>query len=192
MRDSCYDIYKQYLGELNLNVGSALNHEPSRNGHKFMNLDMNPLVKPDIVHDMTVFPWPFEDNTFDSVIGSHIFEHIHKEQFLPMVSEIFRILKPGGHLLAFTPYGTSFDAWENPHHVQCFTETTWFYCTPICYRGETAGFGAEQGQPINNWSMERVSLVPYEEFINDPELEWKHKHLANVIREIQVVMRANK
>jgi SAM-dependent methyltransferase len=191
MRDACYEIYKDYLGALNLNVGSAMNHEPDRGEIKFINLDMNPDVKPDVVQNMTEFPWPFEDNTFDSVVGSHIFEHFRKEDFLPIVAEIHRILKPNGHLLAFTPYGTSFDSWENPHHLQNFTETTWYYCTPIVYK-TGAGLGADQGSPIRDWDMERLNLVPYEEFINDPELEWKQKHLNNIIRELHVVMRAIK
>lgn len=193
MRDTCYEHYRKYLGPLNLNVGSANNHEPSRNGCKFINLDMNPDVKPDVTHDMNKLPWPFPDNTFDSVIGSHIFEHIRKEDFLPIMAEIHRILKPEGCLLGFTPYGTSFDAWENPHHVQCFTEVTWFYATTDLYtKAGTAGYGADQGQPTRKWTVCEIALVPWPEFEKDPEIEWKRKHYANVIRELQVVMRAIK
>ncbi len=187
MRDACYEVYGKYLGPLNLNVGSASNHEPNRNGNRFVNLDMNPEVRPDVVHDMMKIPWPFPDSTFDSVVGSHIFEHIPKDRFLPVVAEVHRILKPGGCLLAFTPYGTSFDAWENPHHVPCFTEATWFYCTSDLYKNDGAGFGADQGQPTRKWSLCEISLIPWEEFKNDPEIDWKRKHLANVIRELHEV-----
>ncbi len=193
MRDAAYEIYKKYFGPLILNVGSTKNHEQGRNGSRFVNLDMNPAVDADVTHDLRNTPLPFADNTFDTIIGSHIFEHIEKQLFLPVVADLHRILKPGGFLLSFTPYGTSFDAWENPHHLQCFTEATWFYVRDEMYQNpDDAGFGADQGQPTRKWEVEEITMVPWPEFAGDPEIEWKRKHLANVIRELQVVIKAVK
>ena len=193
MREAAYEIYKKYFGPLILNVGSTKNQEPPRNGSRFVNLDMNPAVGADVTHDLRNLPLPFPDNTFDTIIGSHVFEHIEKVHFLPLAAELHRILKPGGFLLSFTPYGSSFDAWENPHHVQCFTEATWFYVMDELYQDpSTAGFGADQGQPTRKWSLCEITMVPWPEFKDDPEIEWKRKHYANVIRELQVVIRAVK
>jgi SAM-dependent methyltransferase len=45
---------------------------------------------------------PFEDDTFDSVFSSEVFEHIFNlEEILP---EIKRVMKPGAHLLATCPF----------------------------------------------------------------------------------------
>jgi predicted SAM-dependent methyltransferase len=44
-------------------------------------------------HDLNIFPYPFEDNSFDFILYSHVVEHLYS----PVLSldECFRILKPG-------------------------------------------------------------------------------------------------
>jgi len=177
--------YGRYFGQCNLNLGCAGNKEPG-----FVNLDKNPAVNPDVVHDMEVLPLPFADNTFDCVFGSHVFEHIERKHFLPLVAEINRILKPGGCLIGITPYGTNFAAWEAPQHLMLFSEATWMYCIPEIYEGEnTAGYRADQGDPLGRWEVMEQTLVPFAEFEDDPEIEFKRKHWNNVIREIHCVLR---
>jgi SAM-dependent methyltransferase len=158
MREACFDQYKIFMGPLNLNVGSAKNLEKNRNGYKFVNLDRNASTGADVVHDLTVLPLPFPDSTFDSVVASHIFEHLPKRLFLPIIADIHRILKPGGHLLAFTPYATSFDMFENPEHIMAFTESTFYFATMETYKEGTAGFGAEPCE-IRDWSV-KVECYP--------------------------------
>jgi len=45
---------------------------------------------------------PFEDNTFDLIICSHVLEHIPDDA--TAFAELYRILKPGGHAMLLTPY----------------------------------------------------------------------------------------
>jgi SAM-dependent methyltransferase len=45
------------------------------------------------------FPWP--DATFDVVLANQVFEHL-KNIWLPL-SEAYRVLKPGGHLVVSVP-----------------------------------------------------------------------------------------
>jgi hypothetical protein len=73
MRNVCFDHYKIYFGHNNLNIGSAKNLEVTRGKYGFINLDRNPLTNAEIIHDLDVLPLPFPDNTFDAVVGSHIF-----------------------------------------------------------------------------------------------------------------------
>ena len=45
---------------------------------------------------------PFQENSFDCIIASEIIEHVlYPDKF---VTELFRVLKPGGSLLISTPY----------------------------------------------------------------------------------------
>ncbi|MHC4112538.1 MAG: glycosyltransferase family protein, partial [Planctomycetota bacterium] len=48
-----------------------------------------------IRHDITK-PFPLADNTIDSFQAEDVFEHIQYERLLPIVNEIYRVLKPGG------------------------------------------------------------------------------------------------
>jgi SAM-dependent methyltransferase len=131
-------------------------------------------------------PLPFEANSFDCVLGSHIFEHI--TNLVPLVEDIHRILKPGGHLIAVTPYGSSDNAWDNPQHVRGFTEHTWLYFDQGMYVGDNAGNGATEGYR-GDFTVVQTMLVPCPEFATDPEIEFKKRHWRNVIQEIHAVLR---
>jgi tetratricopeptide (TPR) repeat protein len=48
-----------------------------------------------IRHDITK-PFPLADNTIDGFQAEDVLEHIQYEKLLPVVNEIYRILKPGG------------------------------------------------------------------------------------------------
>ncbi|HEX5356545.1 MAG TPA: methyltransferase domain-containing protein [Aquabacterium sp.] len=45
---------------------------------------------------------PFEDNSLDLIICNHILEHVHHPEVA--LSEIHRVLRPGGIVIAQTPY----------------------------------------------------------------------------------------
>ncbi|MEL6736348.1 MAG: class I SAM-dependent methyltransferase [Pseudomonadota bacterium] len=45
---------------------------------------------------------PFDENTFDLIVCSHVLEHIPNDA--AAFDELFRILTPGGHALLLTPY----------------------------------------------------------------------------------------
>ena len=42
----------------------------------FMNLDANPRVNPDIVHDLNAFPYPLRSDSFDLIEADHLLEHL--------------------------------------------------------------------------------------------------------------------
>jgi len=91
------EFFGPFLGAHNLNLGSARKILPG-----FVNLDLSPNVGADVVHDLEVLPLPFGPASFDAVFGSHVFEHIRRERFIPLVGDLVRILKPGGFLIITT------------------------------------------------------------------------------------------
>lgn len=66
------------------------------------------LTNPLLVHG-SVFALPFRDQAFDSVICSQVFEHIPNTE--GAVSELLRVLKPGGQLILGAP---DFGSWQWP------------------------------------------------------------------------------
>jgi SAM-dependent methyltransferase len=58
----------------------------------------SPLAKVKMdIHEM-----PFEENTFDVVICNHVLEHVHDD--IKAISEIVRVLKPGGWSILQVPF----------------------------------------------------------------------------------------
>ena len=56
---------------------------------------------------------PFEENTFDAVIGAHVLEHLDDDPFAGL-SEMVRLLKPGGPLVVVPTCRDASDALLRP------------------------------------------------------------------------------
>lgn len=85
-------------------------------------LDYNADHKPDIVADLNILPYPFEDNQFDEIHAYEVLEHTGTQGdykfFFAQFSEFWRILKPNGHLFAICPTWNSPWAWGDPSHTR--------------------------------------------------------------------------
>jgi SAM-dependent methyltransferase len=84
---------------LNLGCGSNWNSWKKNAVNVDIRLPANQIV------DLSIFPWPWDDNSIDTIFASHILEHFQdQEKFL---SECHRILKPGGILRLNLPHSSS-------------------------------------------------------------------------------------
>ncbi|GAB4232622.1 MAG: hypothetical protein Tsb0034_05440 [Ekhidna sp.] len=63
-------------------------------------------------------PFPFEDNTFDTIVTFQVIEHIRDDQHF--LQEIARVLKPGGQALITTP-NIKMTLSRNPWHEREYT-----------------------------------------------------------------------
>ncbi|MBK6912087.1 MAG: methyltransferase domain-containing protein [bacterium] len=61
-------------------------------------------------------PLPFESHSFDTILLSHVLEHVAHPG--PLLKDLARLLCPGGSLLIFTPRERFYD---DPTHVHHFT-----------------------------------------------------------------------
>lgn len=68
----------------------------------YVNIDWQPDTFPDVVHDLNVFPYPFADNSFDHIEGSHVLEHLDRP--FSVMRELHRLLAPGGTLIIKVPH----------------------------------------------------------------------------------------
>jgi SAM-dependent methyltransferase len=75
------------------NVSSYVGLDIEESGHSTEN------KKADVLYDGKTIP--FGDSSFDNVFSSEVFEHVFNLE--EILSEIHRILKPGGHLLISCP-----------------------------------------------------------------------------------------
>lgn len=85
-------------------------------------MDHDPNCGADVVHDLESLPWPFDDDTFDEVHAYCVLEHLGSQgdyrSFFAHFGEIYRVLKPGGHLFAICPSRTDKWLWGDPSHTR--------------------------------------------------------------------------
>lgn len=97
-----------------------------REGH--VGVDAVPGPDVDIVHDLTVVPWPFADGSVSRVHSSHFFEHLTAPQRVAMMHELYRIMQPGAEAWIITPYWLSVGAIQDPtHQWPPVAEQSYFY-----------------------------------------------------------------
>lgn len=75
-----------------------------------------------IIHDLNKIPYPFEDNTFDEILASHILEHLNN--FNQVINELYRIAKPGGIIKVFAPFFLNTKYFGDPDHKIPFSIRT--------------------------------------------------------------------
>ena len=110
--------------ELLAGCGSSRERKLSMTGDKawknLVTLDFNSDHSPDVVHDLTVLPYPFEDNTFDELHFYDVLEHLGQQgdfrTFFAQFSEFWRILKPDGYLFGISPGPNSAWVFGDPGH----------------------------------------------------------------------------
>jgi SAM-dependent methyltransferase len=106
-------------------------------------LDMTPDVGPDVVHDLTDMPLPFDENSADEIHLYDVLEHTQRQGewrgFFSEFAEFWRILKPGGHLFAICPNWDGVWAWGDPGHTRVIQPESLTYLSQAAYTAECDG-----------------------------------------------------
>lgn len=113
---SVYSIYKKYQFSRLQKKGLSIIHHYLRNHEVrklhigaggsylegWLNVDLEPLEERIAYFDAAT-DYPLPDNSIDFVFSEHLFEHLNIEQQVKMLSEVKRVLKPGGAVRIATP-----------------------------------------------------------------------------------------
>lgn len=84
----------------------------------------------DVVHDLNVTPYPFENGFADEIHFYHVLEHL--DDPVAKLEEIHRILKPGGILHMRVPHFSSSGAFTDITHKRPFS----YYSFDVFQDGE--------------------------------------------------------
>jgi len=105
-----------------LNVGCGNQRMPG-----WIGIDLVRTSATDIVRDLTR-GLPFEDSSVDEILCDNVLEHIGpNEDFIFVLNELYRVLKPGGLATLIVPDGRSQAAWQDPTHQRAFVPRSALY-----------------------------------------------------------------
>lgn len=94
------------------------------NFREVVTLDVDPAAKPQILWDLTKFPWPVPVDHFDQVHAYEVLEHLtfqgDYEGFFRLWRQIWDVTKLGGLVCASTPWWESQWVWQDPGHRMCY------------------------------------------------------------------------
>ncbi len=152
----------------------------------FVGVDIVPLPGVDIVHDLTKFPWPFQDQSVDEVFVSHYAEHV--PDLIAFMNELYRITKPGAKVCIIGPYYASIRCWQDPTHVRALSEETFKYFSKewreawkLSHYPIDADFDFTYSFRLNDAWQPKAKDPKYRQ-----EIEFAIKHFINVVDDIKV------
>lgn len=117
--------------------------------------------------NLSVEPIPHPDSSFDSISAYDFLEHVPRVlptadgkatrfPFVELMSEIHRVLRPGGRLYATTPAWPRGEAFVDPTHVNVITATTHTYFTDAVPNADMYGFRGRFRVVRAHWIRKRL------------------------------------
>ncbi|MFC1800489.1 methyltransferase domain-containing protein [Nanoarchaeota archaeon] len=85
-----------------------------------VNVDIQKGEGIDKSFDFDKFPYPFNDNEFDYIYSSQVFEHL--DNIIKVMDELYRICKNNAIIEIIVPYYNTYDAHTDLTHKHFFTD----------------------------------------------------------------------
>ena len=171
----------------------------------YINVDKFELYNIDLKHDLEKFPYPFEDNTVQEIILSHVLEHIGQspEIFIKIIKELYRICKNQALIKISVPHPLHNDYISDPTHVRPITvsglslfdralnekwEKNGAANTPLALLHDV-NFSIED----INYDLEDIITAKFDKGeINKSSLDYMIKHYNNIVKQITIKWRVIK
>lgn len=156
---------------------------------------------PDLVCDLEVFPWPWEDNAVSEVLLSHVLEHLGQapDVFVGIMKELYRVCANGARVKIMVPHPRHDFFLNDPTHVRPISVATMeMFSRRLNLIWQEDGAANTPLALYHNVDFEIVSArsildEPYKtRFLNKEigpdELQMLERTLNNVVAEIEMVL----
>lgn len=170
----------------------------------WVNLDCAPEVNPDTLFNLNELKlrheWlatspiggirprlPFDDNTFDEMLMSHLLEHLPNP--LAVMEELWRVAKPGCLLTCRLPYGGSDSAFEDPQHCRQYFLQSFEYFSQPCYWRADYGYRGDWKTKARNLLINKHE---FPDSLDLKELMFMVNTMRNIVLEFYVELEAVK
>ena len=168
----------------------------------YVNVNKFDLYNVDIQHDLEKFPYPFDDNSVEEIILSHVPEHIGQDPniFIKILKEFYWISKNQALIIIAVPHPRHENFLSDPTHVRPITvlglalfdksqnekwEKIGAANTPLALIHEV-NFKVENV----NYQIDKDITRKYESGgINKSKLDYMIKHHNNVVEQIDIEWR---
>lgn len=116
-----------------LDLGCGLTPKNFFNAQEVYGIDVRDDAQAQVLKaDLVIEPIPFPDLSFEFVTAHDFIEHVprviynphRRNPFIELMNEIYRVLKPGGMFMSFTPAFPQAAVFRDPTHVNFITEET--------------------------------------------------------------------
>lgn len=124
---------------MKLNLGAG-----SRPEQGYVNVDQVALPGIEVVHDLNVAPWPWDDGTAFEVKAEDVFEHV--DDPLLFMAELWRVLAVNAEVWIHTSYHGEVGSFTDPTHKRFCTLNTFDYWIPGTYLNERYGAAYARGR----------------------------------------------
>lgn len=114
-------MIKRWCSDRNLPLYDICSWKNARPG--FIGVDVMPF--PGVIQADLNQKWPFEDNSVGCISATDAIEHLRDKHHT--MSEIYRVLAPGGYFISYTPHGLSEGGIGDPSHVSFWNSRTFRY-----------------------------------------------------------------
>lgn len=104
----------------------------------FIGVDQYPMEGVDVVLNIGVDPWPWEDGTVEEIHASHFLEHLTAHQRVHFMNEAFRVMKEGAKATVITPHWASNRAYGDFTHQWPPVSEMFFYYLKQAWRDTNA------------------------------------------------------
>ncbi len=104
-----------------LNLGCGYKHKEG-----FINLDTFTDCKPDVLHNLEEFPYPFDDNSVEEIILDNVLEHLGQTfcVFNQVMKELYRISTNSAKIYIKVPHPRHDNFLGDPTHVRAILPQT--------------------------------------------------------------------
>lgn len=114
------ELLKHNCGDLKIDIGCG---QAKKEGH--IGVDIGNFDGVDVVTDIDKMGLPFCENSATAINAESVMEHFYN--FVIVMNECWRVLKPGGSLYIVVPHWASDGAYRDPTHVRFFDPKTFNY-----------------------------------------------------------------
>lgn len=165
---------------MRLNLGCGSNH---RDG--FVNVDISPLCKPDVVLDLEATPWPWPDSSVDEIVLVHVLEHIGETTavYFNVLREMYRVCRHDARITIVVPHPRHDDFLHDATHVRAITlEGLSMFSKKNCEEWIANG---NANTPLAFIAGVDFELMDTEITLEEP---WASKHSLKVVSDAELML----